>query len=142
MHLFVSGMEAPDQRRPRAPLHLMPDEEFIAELRALEGTAAEVFDAPELLAAVVPTLRADFEVCETHAHRPGPPLGCPITAFGGLADPQVSRERLLAWRRHTAIGFRSCMVAGDHFFIRHAPGAVLDRIAAELACEPALAEAS
>jgi medium-chain acyl-[acyl-carrier-protein] hydrolase len=142
IHLFASGAGAPHLRRAAEPLHAHPDAEFLARGRALGGTPAEVFDAPELLAAVLPALRADFAVCETYAHQPGPPLACPITAFGGLHDRLVARERVLAWRAHTTGAFRVRMIAGDHFFIRGEPLAVLQRIAAELVSPQHAREAS
>jgi medium-chain acyl-[acyl-carrier-protein] hydrolase len=97
---------------------------------------------PELLAVLLPVLRADFQICETYAHRREPKLDCPITAFGGLADSLVSRERVLAWRDLTSGSFRAHLVAGDHFFVRGAPAAVVQRVAAELAWRPGLLEAS
>ncbi len=45
-----------------------------------------------------PTVRADLKVSETYVYTEEPPLDCPITAFGGLADPTLLREEIDAWR--------------------------------------------
>jgi len=45
------------------------------------------------------------------------PLSCSISAYGGLADQEVSRENLEAWREQTEARFHLRMFPGDHFFV-------------------------
>src|SRR2546423_358721 len=81
--------------------HGLPLAEFRKELRRLNGTPAAVLDHEELMELLLPTLRADFAVCETYRYHVGPPLLCPISALGGLGDDTVSRQDLDAWHEQT-----------------------------------------
>ena len=74
---------------------------------------------------MLPLLRADFSVVETYVYHPGAPLDCPVTAFGGLRDSEVSRQQLEAWREQTAGEFALRMLPGDHFFLNDAQAQTL-----------------
>ena len=117
LHLFVSGRRAPQVPYGRDPVHGLDEEAFIRKLRELNGTPEEVFQHPDLLAYVLPTLRADFAICETYAYRSEAPLRCPISAFGGQGDAEVSEEGLAKWGQLTAGGFRMELFPGGHFFV-------------------------
>ena len=81
---------------------------------------------------MIPLLRADFEICETYRYTQEPALDCPITAFGGLNDPDATEERIAAWSEHTARSFKLCMRSGDHFFLHSAQKQILSVISQEL----------
>ncbi|ASC71013.1 Linear gramicidin dehydrogenase LgrE [Halomicronema hongdechloris C2206] len=133
--LFISGRRAPQWPDPDPPIHALPEAEFIAELRRLNGTPAAVLENRELMQLLLPTLRADFAVLETYGYEPAPPLNCPIAAFGGLQDPDVTCEMLEAWRQQTCSGFSLQMLPGDHFFLHAAQpmlGQALHRALASL----------
>lgn len=119
-HLFVSGSGAPQTTDTGRALHDLPDSKFLKGLREFNGTSREILENGELMELLLPTLRADFAVSETYVYTPEPPLDCPITAFGGLQDYEVSRKRLEAWRTQTNAGFSLRMFAGDHFFLHKA----------------------
>ena len=65
---------------------------FVEELRRLGGAPAKVLDSAELLQLMLPLLRADFAVTQAYKYSEGPPLGCPLTAIGGLEDGEATRE--------------------------------------------------
>lgn len=132
LHLFVSGRHAPQLPDLSPIVYNLPEEEFVAELKRLNGTPAEVLEHFELLQLILPRLRADFELCQTYQHQARPPLGCPITAFGGLLDGDVSREQLEAWAEHTSVTFSLRMLPGDHFFIHSSELMLLQMITLEL----------
>jgi medium-chain acyl-[acyl-carrier-protein] hydrolase len=132
LHLFVSGRRAPQLQDTRSTTYNLPEEEFVKELRRLNGTPTEVLDQPELLQLIAPTLRADFELCETYEHLTGPPLKCSITALGGLYDEDVSREQQEPWREHTSASFSLKMLPGDHFFLHSSESMLLQILALEL----------
>ncbi len=136
-HLFVSGCGAPQLPDPRLPIHALPDGEFVAELAQLGGTPAEVLAHAELMALLLPALRADFALSETYVCAEEPPLACPVTAFGGVDDARVSRDRLEGWREQTVGSFTLRLFPGDHFFINTARPALLEALAGQL--EPLLA---
>src|SRR5687767_5694217 len=92
IHLFVSGCRAPHMRERFATLYQRPDARLTAELRHLGGTPEEVFQNPELLQILLPIFRADLALCASYVCRGIAPLDCPITAFGALDDPRVTRR--------------------------------------------------
>ena len=118
-HVFVSGRRAP-QLPDNPPTYNLPDPEFIAELRRLNGTPREVLEHPDLLQLMLPMLRADFSVCQTYRFTPEPPLKCGFSAYGGVDDVDIRREQLEAWSEHTSSAFAVHMFPGDHFFLHSA----------------------
>jgi medium-chain acyl-[acyl-carrier-protein] hydrolase len=131
-HLFVSGRSAPQLNREHAPLHNLPKDELMAELQELDGTPREVLEHPELMELVLPMLRADFSICDTYEYTVEPPLGCPITAFGGLQDFDVTRRRIEMWREQTTATFTMRMFPGNHFFIHSNETLLLNLLATQL----------
>ena len=69
LRLFASAYGAPHLPRDGQPLHALPAAEFCNELERLNGTAAGVIANKELIDLLLPTLRADFAVCETYRYR-------------------------------------------------------------------------
>ena len=136
-HLFVSGHSAPHLAPSRPPIHDLPDHEFISALRSLDGTPEQALAHPELMELLLPGLRSDFLMGETYAHRDGPRLDCPVTAFGGTADSLVPVASLSGWGEVTSGGFSVRMVPGDHFFVRRARPYLVEIVAERLlaACE-------
>lgn len=118
-HLFVSGQPAPQCPSERGPLHKLPTEELVRELRDFRGTPAEALAHEDLLALVLPVVTADLTLGETHEHTDEPPLDVAVTAIGGAADPDLSPSKLDAWRLHTTQMFRPCWLDGNHFYIHH-----------------------
>ena len=116
--LFVSGRRAPDWPDTEPPTYHLPHDQFIAELKRLKGTPAEVLDHPELMELFLGLLRADFEMVDTYEFEPGTLLSCPITVYGGLFDEHVPADSCRAWSEQTSGVFRTRMVQGDHFFVR------------------------
>lgn len=132
-HLFVSGARGPHLPRNRHNIHDLPEDEFLTELKTLNGTPPEVLENPELMRMISTTLRADFAVVETYkASTQRPPLNCPISVFGGLEDTLVAREDLEAWRLHTTGSFDLWQLPGDHFFIHTSDSLILRILSREL----------
>ena len=114
---FASGTRAP-HLPPRPDIrHELPDDQFLAAVRQLNGTPPQLLENPEIMSLMLPTLRSDFQLVETYRYRPRPPLECPIVAFGGRDDADVLREDLEAWRQQAAGHFEMHVLPGDHFFI-------------------------
>jgi medium-chain acyl-[acyl-carrier-protein] hydrolase len=129
--LIVSGCSAP-QRVTWDETHELPDDLFIEHLRELNGTPAELLDHQELMQLMLPVIRADFAALETYEYDEEPPLGCPLTAIGGLQDDTVSIDDLKSWREQTASSFTVRMLPGDHFFIHSAKEQLLQVLSREL----------
>jgi medium-chain acyl-[acyl-carrier-protein] hydrolase len=131
-HLFVSGARGPQLPRNRKNIHDLSEEEFITELKTLNGTPPEVLENPELMRMVSATLRADFAVAETYRAGNRPPLNCPITVLGGLDDTLAAKEDLEAWKVHTNASFDLFQLPGDHFFIHTSDSLILRILSREL----------
>jgi medium-chain acyl-[acyl-carrier-protein] hydrolase len=100
------------------PVHASADHEFLARLRELNATPSEVLETSDLIELMMPILRADFRAAETYVPANRPKLDIPIAAYGGLTDPDVSRDQLLAWEDETTAACTVRMFPGDHFFLR------------------------
>jgi medium-chain acyl-[acyl-carrier-protein] hydrolase len=133
LHVFVSGRRAPQMPAREEPIHDLPEPEFLAKLRELNGTPEEVLQHEELMRLLIPILRADFAINETYAYTPEEPLECGLSAFGGLGDEDVTREDVAGWREHTSGRFRMRMLPGDHFFLHGSKDLVLEAVSRDLA---------
>jgi len=129
--LFASGGEAPSVRDDRELAKPRSDAELIADLRDYQGTPEEVLADAELMALVLPVLRADFLLAGTYAYRPRPALACPVHVLAGTAD-DLDRPALEAWGRETSGGFVIDLFEGDHFFLHACQAEVLSVIGAAL----------
>jgi medium-chain acyl-[acyl-carrier-protein] hydrolase len=118
-HLLVSAHAAPHLPRRYAPLSALPDGELVAELHRRYGYVAHRDAGPldELLRLMVPTVRSDVMITDHYVYAEEEPLACPITAFGGLDDPTVTRDELAAWQHETRAGCETRMLPGGHFYL-------------------------
>ena len=132
LHLFVSGRRAPNIPRQHPITYDRPDDEFVEELKRLNGTPKEILEHSELMQLMLPVLKADFEISETYESSGGPLSGCPITAFGGKQDEDVPQHFLEAWKEHTTGPFKHRMLPGDHFFLHASEQLLLAALNQEL----------
>jgi medium-chain acyl-[acyl-carrier-protein] hydrolase len=117
-HLMVSARRPAHMSDSVPPLHTLDDNAFVVEInRRYGGIPAEVLADPEFLAMVLPALRADVAALEQYAPGAQQPLLCPISAFGGTADPTTPRAHLEAWRHETKGQFHLRLFAGGHFYL-------------------------
>ena len=130
--LAVSGHRAPHVPRVKPPIHELPDAEFLDAILRLDGMSAEVLHSEELVALLLPTLRADFTLADTYAPPPGEPLACPVRALGGGDDPHVSEAALAAWADVTRGAFGLRMFAGGHFYLNAQRGRLIAYLVREL----------
>lgn len=140
VHLFVSATAAPGTAPAQPLVHCAAERDVKHRLRELNGTRHEVLDNDELMALMLPTIRADFAVLETYEYRDEPPLPVPITVFGGAQDRVVTLSHLNGWREHSAVGCRLRLFPGDHFFLHSATAEVIHAVSQIL--RPAVRPAS
>jgi medium-chain acyl-[acyl-carrier-protein] hydrolase len=133
-HLFLSALGPPHAPRSGRRLHELPTWAMLEELHRLGGMPTEALENPELLELVVPALRADLLLSESHVHIPRLPLACPISAFAGIADELVRVASVGQWARYTSGVFRLRRLRGGHFFALERPDVVCAAVAADLAC--------
>ncbi|MFE1599072.1 thioesterase II family protein [Methylobacterium sp. ID0610] len=121
-HLVLSGAPAP-QRRSAAARRALAEETrtdagLVARMRRLGGTPPEIFAQPDLLALVLPVLRADYALVAGYAPPALPPLAVPATLLGGTEDAETPPADLVAWADGLAGSVAVEFWPGGHFFIR------------------------
>jgi medium-chain acyl-[acyl-carrier-protein] hydrolase len=131
IHLFVSGYPAPDTAMGYRWKHSMSDHDLIAALIRYGGTPAAIIERTELMAAILPTLRADLALVENYCPVPGTHITCPITVFSGAGDT-VDSASLQAWSTYTSGTFRVQIFPGGHFYLSEATSEVVDQIINEM----------
>ena len=102
------------------------------KLYKYNGTPALVLENRELMNLLIPTISADFAISETSVYSPSVPLNCPISAYGGIADPDVKYDDLESWKEQKINSFNVRMFPGDHFYIRNKPEVIINSILKEL----------
>lgn len=130
--LVAAAAAAPDVARTTA-LHRLPDAALVEQLQALGGTPDEVWSVPELVALMLPLLRADLEVAETFQARAAAPLPTVVLALGGEDDVRAPRAAVERWVAHGASGSTAAFHSGGHFFLHEH----VEAIAAAIAAHPA-----
>jgi medium-chain acyl-[acyl-carrier-protein] hydrolase len=143
VHLFLSALPAPELLSwPDPPLHTLPDDTFVNELKRLNGIPDSVLEDASLMQMWLPTLRADYSVAETYVYSPEPPLDCPISTFAGEQDSIATRERVQKWSNHTSASFSLATFPGGHFFLYDVAPRVSKQILQALGSVPSWAEAT
>lgn len=130
--LVVSGRRAPQLPAKHEMISGLPDDEFLDEVRRLNGIPAEIRDEPELQAVIMPALRADYELAETYQPLPGGGLDCPVVAYLSTSDPEVDYADVLDWRQVTTGEFTVRVFRGDHFYLKGGRDDVLNAIRDDL----------
>lgn len=132
-HLFISGTRAPHIDNRELPLHILSDAEFLNELFARSGELSNLSSQNrELTKVLLPTIRADFTLCETFRSLSSEPLALPISVYGGKQDQLVVYNDLLSWNLYTRRSFKLQMFSGDHFFIIRERNSFLSALSGEL----------
>ncbi|MFD7094683.1 thioesterase II family protein [Streptomyces xanthophaeus] len=129
--LHVSARKAPHRVTPRN-IHRLGDAALIAEVAALGGTDTAMLADPDVQELVLPALRADFTIVGTYGPRSAVPVGCPVHAWIGDADPHTSVEEMQAWGDVAPRGFQQRVLPGGHFYLVEQHDALLRGIAEQL----------
>lgn len=131
--LMLSARPAPHVPLERKPIHELSDEGFVTELKKLAGTPEAVLENRELMDFLLPTLRADFQLCDTYVCDRQVQLEMPLVLFGGIDDATARREKIEEWRGYTRAPVTVQMFPGNHFFLQTDRAAVLAAIRQALA---------
>lgn len=131
--LIVSGRKAPGLPANRPPLSALPDDELVSAVARLGGMPPEVLSEPDLISALLPALRADYELTETYKPLPGGGrLDCPVIAYLGTSDPDVEYTQMLEWQQVTTGEFTMRVFHGGHFYLKGARPDVLHAVREDL----------
>ena len=129
--LYLAAYRAPQLPNPNIKIYHLPSEVFKVVLRA-DGVPEAILQNEELMQAMLPTLRADYELCDTYEYREEPPLACPFLLFRGLEDVRVSEADLEEWPVHSSAMWSLSMFPGSHLFLHTAQDLLLAEISQHL----------
>ncbi|MFD5090288.1 thioesterase II family protein [Amycolatopsis thailandensis] len=136
-HLTASGISAPS---------LLPSDRVlgIAGLDGAEFAEALVFfgqfppDAvadEDVLALLLPGLKADFELAVGYRYRTAPPLEIGVSIIVGTEDPHVGSAQIAPWDSECAGPPEHIRVPGGHFYFDPDPGPVVAVLSAHAESE-------
>lgn len=115
--VFLSGRGAPHcEQAESSQIHMLPDDEFLGELKRFGGMPDELFEHRELLDMFLPILRADFKLIGEYEHQIRPPLPLRLAILGGKDDNCVNGP-LGEWERYATGGCEVKLFEGGHFFL-------------------------
>jgi surfactin synthase thioesterase subunit len=118
VRLIVSGCVAPHLDFDDGPRVTGMSQQRLAEMLAqLGGTPAAFLADPELLAMVLPAIRADFSVKESYEYVAQAPLSVPVTVLSSTDDHRAPHEAQVQWREETLSGFSLSLLPGGHFAV-------------------------
>ncbi len=126
IHMFVSGRRPPHMPDPMPPLCGLSDDAFVAEInRRYGGIPQAILDSPDILALMLPALRADIAALESFPATRRATLSLPITVFGGDGDILTPRSHLEAWKSETTAPVDVHLFRGGHFYLDGEMAAVI-----------------
>jgi medium-chain acyl-[acyl-carrier-protein] hydrolase len=130
---FASGRRAPQFPNEEPPISHLPEAQFVRELLNKYGDhLGSVLDREDFRQAFVPQLRADFLLSETYRFRRGIKLECPVVAWAGEQETEITEPELTGWQEHTTGRFNAVRFPGAHFFIHGQEARVLREANREL----------
>lgn len=127
-HFIASGSSAPHIKEDLKEIYKLPKDEFIEELRRLDGTPEEVLNNDEMMTLSLPSILADFELSETYTYTGSDIFDCPITVFHGDQDSEISLHEVEAWDKHFTYSADIHIIQGGHFFIEKNKKTVLEHV--------------
>ena len=117
LHVFITGTQGPSAlSRGEKMRHLLNKEEFIDELKALNGCPDEILNNDEMLSYFLPILQADFKASETYKYQEYEPMNVPFTVITGTEE-NMKPEDIQLWQRETIARVDFRRLPGKHFFI-------------------------
>jgi surfactin synthase thioesterase subunit len=136
VHLGVSGRIAPHLHSRFKKVQQLTDAELVAKLRQVGGLPDYVLNEPELMAHVLPLVRADYVIVDGYQYVPEPPLACSVSAYWGQRDVLATEDEVSQWRQHTTGNFTLHGFPGDHTFLANARPDILRILRAALEAAP------
>lgn len=131
--LFIAAAHHAPDAPVRAGVAALSDEEFWRHVLRYGGMPETVLRDPEMMAMLLPILRADIGLVEQGM--PTQSLEIPVLAYCGDQDATATPAGMEQWRRFTTARFAMRTMPGGHFFARTAEQflpALADDIAAVL----------
>ena len=125
--LFLSDNPAPWTRTNEKNYATMPDDEFKDALRELNATPSEILQDDELLALLMPGLRADFMLADSYRFPRGVALPVRTTIFHATQG-EIPRHQIVAWEERIAGPVEYHDMPGGHFFLHTHEQLLVDEV--------------
>ena len=126
--LVVSCCPAPHVRPRRRMMHVLSEEDLIADVTAHGLAPSWLLQDAATFKAFLPLLRCDYELIETYRHAAAAPIAVPIMVFAASEDTLTPRDDLSQWQCHTSREFDLIDVRGGHQIATTHPEALLRRM--------------
>ncbi|GAA5700184.1 linear gramicidin dehydrogenase LgrE [Streptomyces avermitilis] len=115
--LGMSGWSPQGFFLPTEEQSRMPAAEMVEWIKKLGSFPAEIYDNPEMLALVVPALRADLRVAAQYVDDKAG-VSCPLASYGGRSDPlQEHPDAMTHWAGRSPDYLGHSEYPGGHFYI-------------------------
>jgi len=126
LFLIASGRQAPVVGNTQPPMSHLDDGMFVDEVqRRYGGIPQDLLKEREMLALLLPALRADIAALEKY-ERVEAPVAAPIHAIVGATDPVVAADEITGWAQETRGAFMMRTFRGGHFFFQPDPRPLLE----------------
>ena len=114
--VILSAKCPPHIPSPTKNISHLPNVEFLAELKDMGGTPAEILQNKELMELLLPILKADFSLSENFVHENNTLLKSETILFHGVQD-RFSKEQNGAWQGLLLKPVKLFEFSDGHFFI-------------------------
>lgn len=94
----------------------MPEPDLIEWMKTLGSFPEEVYGDPEVMARIIPALRADLAVVSTYVDDAAE-VTAPLVSYSGKSDPLMYSGAMASWRTRTVEYLGNSEFVGDHFYI-------------------------
>jgi medium-chain acyl-[acyl-carrier-protein] hydrolase len=131
VHLFASASIAPNVPAVE-PISHLPQDELVLRLRRWESAPERVLDDAELMAMLLPIIRADLGLADRYQVTDGVRAPCGMTVFAGTADIQVPLAKAQGWEAFSGGAFRFVTIDAGHFFLTDAASMLAAEITRDL----------
>ncbi|SDD18185.1 thioesterase II family protein [Actinokineospora iranica] len=101
----------------------MPEPDMIEWMKTLGSFPDEVYGDPQVLAMIIPALRADLAVVSTYVDDAAE-VDVPLVSYSGKSDPLMSPGAMASWQTRTTEYLGNSEFTGDHFYIDNPDHAV------------------
>jgi surfactin synthase thioesterase subunit len=128
IEFIASGSRGPQVCAIRKPISSLGDKEFAIALQEYGRVNQEIIDNDELLALILPAIKADFKISEEYYYSGTDSFSCPLTVFGGTHDPLVAEHELYSWCDLFENDKKVVIFEGKHFFIEENKEPVINAV--------------
>jgi acyl transferase domain-containing protein len=136
---FAAGYPAPhlenrffENLLPEDPEDLEGIEKRKDRIRELDLLPDALIGDQDLMRVLLPTFCADFTLVKSYKYFEAPPLSCPLFAYSGEDDPEITVPHVSEWYRHTTGTFTLRVLPGAHRFVDTQRGALLQCLSTDL----------